>query len=554
MKRLKYLVLIITLWIIPGFVYADIFTDSFDNKTKIDNSKTNVFIDTVAGFLSLPKNTMPNALAMKEFGYEYAVTVEDGVKFFSFDGNVMKENPYLSINSLTNPIGVALREDVKSVWVLTENELRRYDFDGNGMVYNPFLSISGLTNPISISSQPTEDLVAVLSKDTNGKGVVSYYGKDENGNITSIPNLSLNTNIDNPISISLVKNSYDLVISSKDGIYYYSFDGNSMVENPFLSLTGQSNIVSVMADDGQGMQYKVLREESSSMEVNTYLLTESNMTKADVLSKTGLTNSIALSLKLNSYDFGLLTETGQIQYYSFDGNSYVRNTFLEVTGLNIATKYKSPREYQSISFISSKSFDTAKLTVTEQVPPSTNITYYISTDSGSNWIQIIPDIWVDITLSNTIKIKAVFETSDFEVTPKLYNITLIVTRLDIKNLTVTNISLKYPQQVVPTSNFPVIVKAGCEVIFTLETEGYAKQVTAMLITGQVTNLIPSNDVINESNTWTGSFIIPVDIDDGNFIGITAVADRDGKQKSITENGFLIINGKAFYDLDLILVE
>ncbi|KXG77353.1 hypothetical protein [Thermotalea metallivorans] len=550
MAKMKYWLMALLLWLLPVGIYADTFQDTFNDKTKIDIDKTGVAVDTTNGYLSLPKNPMPNALAMKEFGYEYAVVVENGVKFFSFDGAGMVENPFLSIGSITNPLGVALREDQQSIWVLTDTELKRYDYNGSDMVYNPFLSITGLSNPISISAQPADDFVAILSKDGEGKGVISYFGKDENGQIISIPFLSMNTNIMNPVSISLVKNSYDLVIASSDAIYYYAYDGTGLIQNPFLTITGQENIVSFMAA-GDELQYKILKDDSKVVE--SYLLSGTGMDRVDILSKTNLPESIAMSIKPGSFDFGLLTETGDIQYYSFDGSTYIRNYYLEVTGLNITQKYRSPKEYQSIEFKASKLCDTARLVVTEEVLENTSIQYYISTDSGSTWVPIIPNTWIDTALSDKFKIRAVFSTDNDQITPKLYDIALEVTRLDIKNLMVTNISLKYPEQEVPTNIFPVVVKAGTEVIFTVETEGYAKAVSAAFTTGKVVDLVPSS-TDNDTNTWTGSFIIPVNIDDGNFIGITATADRDGKQKSITENGFLIINGQAFFDVDLILVE
>lgn len=551
MAKMKYWLMALLLWLLPVGIYADTFQDTFNDKTKIDIDKTGVAVDTTNGYLSLPKNPMPNALAMKEFGYEYAVVVENGVKFFSFDGAGMVENPFLSIGSITNPLGVALREDQQSIWVLTDTELKRYDYNGSGMVYNPFLSITGLSNPISISAQPADDFVAILSKDGEGKGVISYFGKDENGQIISIPFLSMNTNIMNPVSISLVKNSYDLVIASSDAIYYYAYDGTGLIQNPFLTITGQENIVSFMAA-GDELQYKILKDDSKAVE--SYLLSGTGMDRVDILSKTNLPESIAMSIKPGSFDFGLLTKTGDIQYYSFDGSTYIRNYYLEVTGLNITQKYRSPKEYQSIEFKASKLCDTARLVVTEEVLENTSIQYYISTDSGSTWVPIIPNTWMDTALSDKFKIRAVFSTDNDQITPKLYDIALEVTRLDIKNLMVTNISLKYPEQVVPTNIFPVVVKAGTEVIFTVETEGYAKAVSAAFTTGKVVDLVPSSSTDNDTNTWTGSFIIPVNIDDGSFIGITATADRDGKQKSITENGFLVINGQAFFDVNLILVE
>lgn len=83
---------------------------------------------------------------------EVAALVGVQVQHFSFTGSNMARNTVLEPQvSLTNPIDVALASGGYDTVVLEPNRVRWFSFSGSGIVENPALAVTGLTSPVAFA-------------------------------------------------------------------------------------------------------------------------------------------------------------------------------------------------------------------------------------------------------------------------------------------------------------------------------------------------------------------------------------------------------------------
>ncbi|WP_027365917.1 hypothetical protein [Desulfotruncus alcoholivorax] len=545
MRLLKLLVLsIFTVFFIPSLAWATvILDDDYNNFNYVDSGKTTAKVDTTSGWVTLPQVNKPNSIAMRQFGYEYAVATAAGVKMFSYDDatGTMKENTALSIPSVTSALGIAVRQDAPNIWALTNSELTLYKFNGTSISTNPNLVVAGLTDIVSVSSWSTEDKAAVLSR----SGIVQVYNANSG---TVIPELSFDTGKTNPIAVSVVSGSPDLIVATQDAYYYYAYDDaiGGYVEDPRRTVLGLSGIVSVSSNNSGSV---VLTTNAAKY----YLNNDAGTPQQAVALSTGpLSSAAAISVKPESYDYAVITDTGDVQYYMYDdaSGSVTRVSSLEVTGLALAGGYMHPREYYSKVVTTGQSYDEIKLTVNDDIPVGTSISYYITSDGGVTWNAVTTGDWVPVNSGNRFAVKAVLDTSDENVTPKILHVTLEVTTLNIKNLKVLAIAFNDPTQSLPTSILPVKVKAGAEILMEVTTEGFAENVYADFSTGANIVFTATNNITNEVNTWRGLYTVPVDAVEGSPITTTITAERNTKQKHLTVSPFIVVNGKVSDVVDL----
>ncbi|RYD01479.1 hypothetical protein N752_29700 [Desulforamulus aquiferis] len=210
----------------------------------------------------------------------------------------------------------------------------------------------------------------------------------------------------------------------------------------------------------------------------------------------------------------------------------------------------APKEYWSKIFSTAVEYEEVKLTVMEDIPANTSITYWLSSNGGLNFTAINPGSWVTITPGKNFVVKAILDTTDNEVTPRILYVKLEASTLMIRDLIVTAIAKNKIGQILPTSNFPVEVKAGADVIFEVTTEGFAESVVAEFTTGANVTLTPRNPITDNINTWWGSYIVPIDAVEPSSIGITLTAHKGVKQKHLNVNPFIYVRGSVYEVLDL----
>ncbi len=121
----------------------------------------------------------------------------------------------------------------------------------------------------------------------------------------------------------------DYIVLTPDGVTHYSFDGNQMVANPVVSVSGISNPLAVFTSS----EYPdVIVADGSRNQVTHYSFTGSEMAENPALSVAGLTGVVAVGSR--NVDLAALAG-GKIEYYGWDGSGMVNIPALSVeTGLS----------------------------------------------------------------------------------------------------------------------------------------------------------------------------------------------------------------------------
>lgn len=548
LKRAGFLILSILMLILyhppPAGAAEVILHDSFDNTDYVDLNKTSAYVNTAQGYVSLPVQAMPSALAMKEFGYEYAVATAEGINVYSYDDATgkMTKNPALSVPAVTSAIGVAVRQDAPDIWALTSTSLTLYKFNGSRMATSPNLQVTGLTDVIAVSAWSDADKAAVLTR----SGTVTIY--DASGG-SLVPAITFSTGLSDPVAISVVPGTPDIVVAAGDAFYYYVYDDatGNYVRDGLRDTTGLNGVVSAGSSPGA---VGILDNQG----VSCFLQDDTGGYRSVVaLSASPISGPVALSLKPGAYDYAVLTREGEVKYYTYDDGtgSVTENPALEVTGLTLSSSgYLHPKDYYSKVVTTGEVYNTIRLTVDQDLPPGTSVTWYVSSDGGITWSEVTPGSWVAVNPGNRFAVHAVLDTTDVTVTPKIFEVTLEVSKLKITDLKITAITYPpgAPEQPVvdpPITTFPVTVYAGSRVQFQVTTTGLATQVVAQFSDGQLVILMPRDPSLPETNTWVGEYQVSPEAPDGTTIAVTFTAsDSGGRQAYLVQNPFLIVQGNV----------
>lgn len=536
-----------------------IFEDEFLETTRIDTAKTTAKVNNKEGYITLPRKELPNNIAFNS-NNEIAVAEGDGVNIYSYDEatNKLVKNTSLAITDIDDPIGIACSTGDYSMWVLTENEIRRYDYTESGMSHNPYLSVTGLKDVFSISSSTISGTVVTLSKDSDGKGKVSTYTVSDDGKLLGIPQLTFNTGFEDPLSVSMVPNSNDIVVASGDSIQYYSFNDTdgSYLENSMLSvIVGEPMTGLSVKGDTDG--YVALTPTNS--EYFTYDISIGKMSRVPTLSaQTSSEYNYAIAMRPDKYEYALLGEDGNIEYWMYDDSTgkIVRNSALELASINIKKRYYSPMLYYSTEVATEKEYDEIKIVANENKPEGSKIQWAFSVDGGSNWIDIVNGDWTDSDLHNRFIIRATIETPDSinQDPPKIEYVRLELTKAEITNVECKAITKNHVDQELPTSLFPVKAKQGSQVVFGVNTFGYTTSLTGRTSSGEEITFYPEKDVSEENNTWIGSISFEPDIPEDTVIGITVEGQKGEKKFEEVIENFITINQNVVYDIDLSLIQ
>jgi hypothetical protein len=552
MKRWFWITLFLFLLWSPA-ANAEVFlTDDFHDLSKVNTSQTTAEVDTQDGWVQLVSKSLPNALALEQYvGKGYGVATTDGVSFYAMNSSTgtLQELPGLKIN-VANPLAVSLyHQDMSGYVLLPTGDIRYFSMSGSGFVENPAYSILGVGSVISISSSDgTAGGKKLFTLD--GSGQVKAYGST-GSSMVPVPNLTVNTGLADPVSISAVpENDTDFVVSTKTGAFYYAYDGSAY--HPISLLTGLSGIVSAQVD-ASGDLIAAL-----SQKVVVYVNSGGgNLVDATtVIGPANITNPTSVSLNTDLYQYGVLTSDGQVHYYEVSGGVMGENTAMNLTGLHLNHWYESPLIYVSQPSSSTYPVDVVRLTTTEQNDSNTNVAYEVSTDGGTTFTPVTVGNWTDITPGTSLVLRATLSTSNPLNTPRILQVTLEGGQLSVGNLTATKQYMPGPNQkaTLPTTIFPVYERTGGQVEFTVTTTGAATQAVATFSDGTTQNLIPINPITNETNTWFGWYEVPLSAPQGEVVGITVVASRGSHSKSLVQPNFIQVDGTTQSQLKIRLIQ
>lgn len=526
---------------------AVLLQDNFTNTNYVDMKNTTAYVDTTDHWVQLPQEPEPDAIALKEQGYERTIATASGILTYDYtDQGTLQENSYFSVTSVTDSIGVALQQNQENIWSITPTSLTLYSYSGSGMTQAA--SATGLTGVLSVAAWENAANAVVLTQSSGGTGVLNFY-RYAGGALSLIQ--STDTGLADPVAVSLCPGTPDVIIGTTTGAYMYAYNDatGQYAPDPNWTAAGLTGQVGLSGFEGH--------EGFVSMTSNAadwYFYNDANgqATLFSPLSESGLNNPIALATKAGTYQYAILTGGGAVKYYTYDDatGQMAEWTAMEQTGLSVNKLYQQSAVYQSVAVSTGgQQDDEVSLTATMNNDPNTTVTFYVSSDGGNTWTPVTPDgTWIDVPPGDDFVVKADLQTTDQSDTPRITSVTLEADTFAISNLQVTAIVDPPPQQTnpLPTSIFPVYVEAGAQFVFTVDTSGDAQGVTAVFSVGGAqigsVSMTPQNSTASDDNVWTGTFVVPVSTAQGTLIDATLTASRPARQVSLSQNPMVDVEG------------
>ncbi|MDO7785811.1 hypothetical protein [Desulforamulus aquiferis] len=545
-RKIVGLIILIYFTTLPAMAEAQvIFDDDFNDTSYIDTIKTSAYVDTANSYVRLPRRTMPNAIAMLKYGEGYAVTSSDGIIISEYDDATGALHD-TKIPWLTNTRGLSIRQDNMNLWVIGEDFIQYCQFSGGIYSDDPALKSSGMADVLSVGAIEGTDKAVVLKKSATGKTRITRYSAGAGLTVE----LDKELDIGEPKALAVVDGTPDIVIVTNTGKYYLMFDdaAQDYVVDPARYASGLTDVASVSAN--QGGVTVLDNNEGRFLSDND----AGGVQQVLAYSAGVIHGGLAVSIKPGAYDQAFITETGEIRYYVYDDatDSMKRLSDMEKTGIQLSAGYEHPKEYYSKVITTIEPFDEIKLTAENVLPNGTEIKYYISSDAGLTWTEIANGTWTTIPSGTQFVARAVLDTNDNKETPKILRIKMEVSKLELLDLEIRAIAYNKAGQPLPITTFPAVVRAGAEVQFEVTTRGFAQNVYSTFSTGHNVTLIPTNPITSDENTWRGLYTVPPDLEDGSTVGITVTAERGSRQKQLTLDPFIRVEGSVLFEVDLSL--
>lgn len=401
-------------------VFAEVvLDDSFTDTSQVDLTRTSARVDTVNHCVLLPERSLASAVDMLKNSLGYAVASNSGITLYELDDatGTIEANPEFACPWATDATGVSLRQDNLNIWAITEDSVAYYKYNGTGMSNDPALKMSGLNSVLSVAAFKNKESALVLQADGNLARITRY---DAGGSLN--PSLVIEPGVSDPVAVSMVNDSPDFRLFTKDTAYYYSYDdaGGSYVEDPVKRVSGLADIISASGDD-TGSSILTNSDAGYYMNGDT-----GGAARVDVFSPGPVNNPVAVSLKTGTYEQAIVDGDGNVQWWSYDdaAGRMVRDPGLEIAGLTLNSGYAHPKSYYSKVMTSSFTCNAACLTVIDDIPAGASVCYYVSSDGGGTYTAIIPGGWTAVPGGTSFVLRAVLDTTDTQVTPKILHVRL----------------------------------------------------------------------------------------------------------------------------------
>ncbi len=200
---------------------------------------------------------------------------------------------------------------------------------------NGEISLPRARIPNALAVSRFQDEFAVI----NGSGI-DYYAFDQGTN-SVVRNDLLNINdITDPVGIAAGQGDYSLWVLTGSEIRRYDFTGSGMSHNPYLSVTGLTDVFSICSNPLDDTVISLSEDMSGKGIITTYksVAEGGGMQTVPQLSfNTGLEDPSAVSMVPDSSDI-IVSAGDSVYYYSFEAASgtYVQNAMMTVaTGMPI---------------------------------------------------------------------------------------------------------------------------------------------------------------------------------------------------------------------------
>lgn len=426
MKYRILLFFLIILYLTPRAEAITLLNESFSDLSMIDTSKTTALVDTNNHWVQLPNGSLANAISMLGSDVEgFATAGSDGITVYERDDTtgMIAKNPAFSCPWATTATGVSVREDTLSIWAITPNSLAYYKASATGTSDDPNLKVSGLVDVLSVAAYKKSDKALILQKTLDNKAKVSLY--EATAGLSQVK--SFQPNIDDPVSISIIDDSPDFRLYTKNASYYFIYDDatGNYVEDPSKKI---SNLINVISGSSDQTGNAVLSATSLDYYMNN---DEGGASKITIFSPGGVSNPVAAALRPGSFDQALIDANGQVYYWTLNDatGKMVRDSSMEVSGIPINKGYSHPAEYWSKILTTATHYNSVLLTANSNIPANTSISWYVSSDGGNTFTNVTPGTGTSVAAGNKFVVKAIMDTAEPTVTPKI----LPVVKLDVNS-------------------------------------------------------------------------------------------------------------------------
>lgn len=386
---------------------ALLFSDTFQDVSKVDLNRTTAWVDTTNHDVELWHPSQTNVIAthstVNGLLKDIVVATSTGIQWYTINDQTGKvELDPVNSSTVPDALGVALAPESQDYWVFTDQgstqTVQLIQFDGSGMAANPTMAVSGLSNVVAISAVNPQT-VAVADR----TGEVSVYTYNSaTGQLAKNPTKSFATGLTNIRAVNVIPGTFNVVVTTANGSYEYVLNETTGVyqQNAVKTVTTSSQtIVSGAVVDGGNFVSLLDPSKASAYQYN---MATGTMSSSSLYTVGPLTNAIAVSLPSDTSTV-LASKNGTVTTYQFNQatGTMTLNPNLTITGLAFTQDYKSPSIYQSIPITPTTPNNMFEIVPTEQNDPGTSITYALSVDGGNTFTAVQPNTWIHLPAGTT---------------------------------------------------------------------------------------------------------------------------------------------------------
>lgn len=353
--------------------------------------------------------------AFKDSG-EIAVLLKESINVFAYDEDKLLPVNALKVEDRKNPIAVATASSYTFA-LLNNEKITWYSFDGTNMVEIPAMSIALDESVQTAKGLAIKDDIIYFLHDNK---LTSYKFDLENQTIEQNIAFSVTDGLTKPHAIALRSDNSDLIIVDELGgtsndykVRYFMYDGEKLVENESLGKVFKG----VMA----GLRFKNYGQLVTTVMVSSTPYVDNIRIRAytEVPKDTQIT--FYMANYGDTYDDIVWHETWRVR--NTEGVPYVEKALVNVDGSRVWYHYGNiERSYPSFDTDAEVPLEADDLIIDEEVDESLIISI---TNNGGHLLNL----WNYIPLTNTekndgkhnkVRIKAVLETQDPNLTPRIY--------------------------------------------------------------------------------------------------------------------------------------
>lgn len=378
----RLIILILSVFLIPSYCFGaspswEYRINATDTPIVLDSSNITAEVDTVNHEIRLSK-FLPSAVSFWPDGSaDFVALGPKKVIHFSFDqsSGSYVENSFLSVTLPEDPLAVVAVDPYPEMVVVTKNNTYHYSFDGTGMVNNPIKTASGLTNVLAVGAYET-DKIGLKGSTLEA---YSFNGTSTQRDSSLEPGGPFN----NPLDIAMYPDRCGMAVAEPDKISTFLYTGLSMLEVPYLSVSGLTNVKDITL----GSNFRIAGIVNGKQKEWGFDAASFSMQEISMLEVTGLSSPKCVALRPGTYDRVIL-DGNEYKYYTFNGTGLTYDSTRSVTVSGAENLGGYSDSATALSLPKDPGWDTEKVRVRayHTLPNDTSATWSVTAD-GTNWVK-----------------------------------------------------------------------------------------------------------------------------------------------------------------------